>query len=245
MRLDKFLSVSAVATRSESKRAVRGGEVTVNGVCAKTSDMTVDPERDEIFFRGERIVYRKYSYILLNKPEGYVSATDDPRERTVLDLLPSELRKKGVFPCGRLDKNTLGVMLLTDNGELAHRLLSPKNHVEKRYRFKSKFPMDAADAERFSAGVTLDDGYVTKPAGILLEGNGDEGVVILHEGKYHQIKRMFDSLGNKIIYLERISFANLTIENAPPRGEWRYLNDEETAELERMADAVCGASQDK
>ena len=245
MRLDKFLSVTAVATRSESKRAVRAGEVAVNGVCARTSDMTVDPDRDEIFFRGERIVYRKYSYILLNKPEGYVSATDDPREKTVLDLLPAELRKKGVFPCGRLDKNTLGVMLLTDNGELAHRLLSPKNHVEKKYRFKSKFPMNTDDAERFEAGVELDDGYLTKPARISLEGEGDEGVVTLHEGKYHQIKRMFDSLGNKIIYLERISFANLSIENAPPRGEWRYLDDDEIAELEGMANAPCGASQDK
>ena len=235
MRLDKFLSISAVATRSESKRAVRGGEVTVNGVCARTSDMSVDPERDEIFFRGERIVYRKYTYILLNKPEGYVSATDDPREKTVLDLLPPELRKKGVFPCGRLDKNTLGVMLLTDNGELAHRILAPKNHVEKRYRFRSKFPMAASDATRFESGVELDDGYLTKPAKIELAGEGDEGVVTLHEGKYHQIKRMFDSLGNKIIYLERISFANLTIESAPPRGEWRYLDADEIAELEGMA----------
>ena len=236
MRLDKFLSVSAVATRSESKRAVRGGEVTVNGVCAKTSDMTVDPERDEIFFRGERIVYRKYSYILLNKPEGYVSATDDPRERTVLDLLPAELRKKGVFPCGRLDKNTLGVMLLTDNGELAHRLLSPKNHVEKKYRFKSKFPLDPEDVKRFEGGLTLDDGYVTKPAKIELDESLDAGVITLHEGKYHQIKRMLDALSNKITYLERISFANLTLEaSGLARGEWRYLDEEEINELEKIA----------
>ncbi len=235
MRLDKFLSVCAVATRSESKKAVRGGEVFVNGVCARTSDMTVAPESDEIFFRGERVVYRKYTYILLNKPEGYVSATDDPKEKTVLDLLPVELRKKNIFPCGRLDKNTLGVMLLTDNGELAHRILAPKNHVEKKYRFRSKFPMQAEDAARFAAGVELDDGYVTKPAEIELSGDGDEGVVTLHEGKYHQIKRMFDSLGNKIVYLERISFANLSIENAPSRGEWRYLDEGETAELEKIA----------
>ena len=235
MRLDKFLSVCAVASRTESKRAVRGGEVFVNGVCARASDMTVDENRDEIFFRGERVVYRKYTYILLNKPDGYVSATDDPKEKTVLDLLPSEFKKKGLFPCGRLDKNTLGLMLLTDNGELAHRLLSPKNHVEKKYRFRSKFPVSAEDAKRFESGLTLDDGYVTKPAEIELSGEGDEGIITLHEGKYHQIKRMLDSLGNKITYLERISFANLTLDSAPPRGEWRYLSEKECAELEKIA----------
>ena len=235
MRLDKFLSECAVATRSESKRAVRAGDVTVNGTCAKSADMAVDPELDEVFFKGGRVAYRKYVYILLNKPDGYVSATDDARERTVLDLLTPELRKRGVFPCGRLDKNTLGLMLLTDNGELAHRILTPKNHVEKKYRFKSKFPISTADAERFEAGVTLDDGYITKPAKIELEGEGDEGIITLHEGKYHQIKRMLDSLGNKITYLERISFANLTLDGGLARGEWRYLESAEAAELERIA----------
>ncbi len=235
MRLDKFLSECAVSSRSESKKAARAGEVFVNGVCARSADMSVDPERDEILFRGARVVYKKYVYILLNKPDGYVSATDDARERTVLDLLPPELRKRGIFPCGRLDKNTLGLMLLTDNGELAHRLLSPKNHVEKKYRFRAKFPISAEDAERFESGVTLDDGYVTKPAKIELSGDGDEGIITLHEGKYHQIKRMLDSLGNKIIYLERISFANLEFDGALARGEWRYLDEKETAELEKIA----------
>ena len=235
MRLDKFLSEAAVATRSESKRAVRGGEVLVNGVRARSADVSVDPEHDEVLFRGVRVVYSKYVYILLNKPDGYVSATDDARERTVLDLLTPELRKRGVFPCGRLDKNTLGLMLITDDGELAHRLLAPKNHVEKKYRFRSKFSISADDARRFEAGVTLDDGYVTKPAKIMLEGEGNEGVITLHEGKYHQIKRMLDSLGNKITYLERISFAHLTLDGRLARGEWRYLDASEIAELRRIA----------
>ncbi len=236
MRLDKFLSVCAVATRSESKRAVRAGEVFVNGAAARGADMSVDPESDVVTFRGSRVVYRKYTYIMLNKPEGYVSATDDPKERTVLDLLPPELKRLGLFPCGRLDKNTLGLILLTDNGELAHRILAPKNHVEKKYRFRSKFPLDVADAERFEAGVTLDDGYVTKPAGIELCGEGDEGIITLHEGKYHQIKRMLDSLGNKITYLERISFANLTLDERDlARGAWRYLTEAEIDGLERIA----------
>lgn len=236
MRLDKFLSVCAIATRSESKRAVRAGEVFVNGVAAKTSDMSVDPDADTVTFRGSRVIYRKYTYIILNKPEGYVSATDDPKERTVLDLLPDELRKKGLFPCGRLDKNTLGLILLTDNGELAHRILSPKNHVEKKYKFRSKFPVSQTDAERFEGGLTLDDGYVTKPAKIELCGDGDEGIITLHEGKYHQIKRMLDSLGNKITYLERISFANLSLdESSLSRGAWRYLDEDEISELENIA----------
>lgn len=236
MRLDKFLSVCAVASRADSKRAVRGGEVFVNGICAKTSDMAVDPESDIIFFRGERVVYRKYVYVLLNKPQGYVSATDDPREKTVLDLLPEEMKKRGLFPCGRLDKNTLGLMLLTDNGELAHRLLSPKNHVEKKYRFESEHQISRSDVAKFESGLTLEDGYVTKPAKIELDEDLASGVITLHEGKYHQIKRMLMSIDNKITYLERISFANLSLdENAPSRGEWRYLYDTEIAELERIA----------
>ncbi|MBQ8140245.1 MAG: rRNA pseudouridine synthase [Clostridia bacterium] len=236
MRLDRFLSVCAVATRSESKRAVRGGEVFVNGSAAKNADMQISPETDEVFFKGKRVEYRKYTYILLNKPEGYVSATDDPKEKTVLDLLPEEFRKKGLFPCGRLDKNTLGLMLLTDNGELSHRLLAPKSHVRKKYRFRSKFPVSREDAERFERGVTLEDGYVTKPAEIELLGDGDEGIITLYEGKYHQIKRMLDALGNKITYLERISFAGLELdENTLPRGEWRYLSESEQEELEKIA----------
>jgi len=236
MRLDKFLSECAVASRSDAKRAISKGSVTVNGVAARKADMNVDPYLDKIIFCGTPIIYKKYEYILLNKPEGYVSATEDNREKTVLDLLPDELRKKGVFPCGRLDKNTLGLMLLTNNGELSHRILSPKNHVEKKYYFKAKLPMTVEDARRFEGGVTLEDGYVTKPAKIELSADGYEGVITLHEGKYHQIKRMLEALGNKIVYLERISFACFRLEDTGlERGEWRYLNEKETAEIERLA----------
>ena len=147
MRLDKFLSVCAVSSRSDTKRAVSRGEVQINGICAKRADAQLDPDTDEVIFCGKRVVYNKYEYILLNKPEGYVSATDDSSQPTVLDLLPAEFRKKGVFPCGRLDKNTLGLMLITNDGELAHRLLSPRNHVEKKYRFRSKLPMTREDAD--------------------------------------------------------------------------------------------------
>lgn len=240
MRLDKFLSETGKATRSEAKKAIRGGAVSVNGVCIRQSDASVDPEKDEIFFKGELVVYRKYIYVLLNKPDGYVSATEDGREKTVLDLLPEEMTKQGVFPCGRLDKNTVGLMLLTNNGDLAHRMLSPKNHVEKKYRFRSKFPLDPEDTLRFEAGLTLDDGYVTKPAKIELDEGYSSGVITLHEGKYHQIKRMLDALSNKITYLERISFANLTLaDSGLERGEWRYLEEREISELERIAGSEC------
>jgi len=236
MRLDKFLSVTGTASRSDAKRAIRNGGVTVNGVAVRTADTNVEPERDIIIYCGKEIHYRKYTYIMLNKPDGYVSATEDPREQTVLDLLPEELRRLNLFPCGRLDKHTLGMMLLTDNGELAHRLLSPKRHVTKEYFFRSAKPVSEEEAARFRAGLTLEDGYETKPADIALEEDGCSGVITLIEGKYHQIKRMLEALDNKIVYLERIRFGNLRIENAPPRGQWRYLSAEEIAELEKLGE---------
>jgi len=233
MRLDKFLGITGCCSRSDAKRIIRSGGVTVNGIPAKAADVKVDPDRDRIVFCGRLVVYRKYTYILLNKPQGVVSATEDGRDRTVLDLLPDEVNKSGLFPCGRLDKNTLGLMLLTDNGDLAHRLLAPKSHVRKQYYFESKFPVSREDALRFERGLTLEDGYETKPAKIELEGEGDRGVITLVEGKYHQIKRMLEAIDNKITYLERISFGPLTLPDDLERGEWRYLTEEEIAELEK------------
>ena len=232
MRLDKFLVATGCCTRSVAKKQVRAGAVSVNGGIPKTSDINIDPDNDVVTYCGQAVLYRKYTYIMLNKPEGYVSATEDGREKTVLDLIPPEARAKGLFPCGRLDKNTLGLMLLTDNGDLAHRLLAPKSHVEKVYRFRSKYPVSQADAERFEGGLILEDGYETKPARILLEGNGDEGLITLVEGKYHQIKRMLEALNNKITYLERVTFGPLTLDTSLERGEWRYLTDTEIQSLE-------------
>ena len=235
MRLDKFLGITGCCSRTDAKRAVRAGKVEVNGVAIKVSDANIDPENDVVIFCGKEVVYRKYTYIMLNKPEGYVSATDDTREKTVLDLLPNDMKKDKLFPCGRLDKNTLGLMLITDNGDLAHRLLSPRSHVSKTYVFKSKFPVSTEDALRFEGGVVLEDGYQTLPAGIQLDSDGMGGVITLTEGKYHQIKRMLEALNNKITYLERVSFGTLTLDTSLERGEWRYLNDEEIAGLEAHA----------
>ena len=181
------------------------------------------------------IVYRKYTYVMLNKPEGYVSATEDGRDPTVLELLPKQLQKLSLFPCGRLDKNTLGLMLLTDNGELAHRMLSPKRHVKKQYRFECRSPVSDEDRNKIEEGIRLADGYMTKPAELDLDKDRTSGVITLHEGKYHQIKRMFGAVNdNRIVYLERISFGPLVLDKSLSRGEWRYLTDEEISEIESL-----------
>lgn len=233
MRIDKFLSVTGTATRTEAKKAVRAKSVTVNGKAVSSADMHIDPLKDEITFFGEKILYREHTYIMMNKPDGVVSATDDGRDKTVIDLLPSNIRNDKLFPCGRLDKNTLGLILITDNGELAHELLSPRSHVSKSYRFKAAEPISSEDAKRFEQGVTLADGYVTMPARIELTKNGDEGIITLNEGKYHQIKRMLGALNNKIIYLERITFGPLVLDETLARGEWRFLTEKEIDDLKQ------------
>jgi len=227
MRLDKFLSVTGSCSRADSKRAIRGKNVTVNGVVAKSSDMKIDPNTDVVCYFGKLVKYSEYNYILLNKPDGVVSATEDTRDKTVLDLLPDNVRNDRMFPCGRLDKNTLGLVLITDDGELAHRLLAPKSHVTKKYRFKAEKEISLADAQHFEKGLILDDGYVTQPAEIELFESKNEGIITLTEGKYHQIKRMLTAIDNKITYLERITFGPLSLDSALSRGEWRYLTQEE------------------
>ncbi len=231
MRLDKFLSVTATATRSEAGKAARRGAITVNGVPVRRADVSVDPEKDSVVYCGTPVVYKPYRYVLLNKPDGYVSATEDGRDPTVLELLPPVYTTLGLFPCGRLDKHTLGLMLLTNDGELSHRLLSPRRHVAKRYRFRCKFPLTAEECARFRDGLVLEDGYETKPADIVLDEDGKSGVITLVEGKYHQIKRMLEALHNQITYLERISFGPLTLPLDMERGEWRELTPEEEAAL--------------
>lgn len=230
MRLDRFLSITATATRTESARAARAGRLTVNGRTVHRADVQVDPACDTVCLDGVPVVYREHCYLLLHKPDGVVSATEDGRERTVLDLLPPALAARGLFPCGRLDKHTTGLMLLTDDGELAHRLLSPRRHVEKRYRFRVKFPLAAEDCTRFEAGLVLEDGYETKPAGIHL-CDLYSGVITLTEGKYHQIKRMMQALHNQITELVRISFGPLVLPPELAPGAWRELTREEEAAL--------------
>ena len=215
MRLDKFLSITGTASRKDSARAVRAGAVTVNGIGAAKADMNIDPDRDAVTFYGNPVTYRKNTYIMLNKPIGVVSATEDGREQTVLELLPEELQRLELFPCGRLDKNTEGLMLLTDNGSLAHYLLSPKRHVSKKYRFSSKFPLTEETAAQLERGVDI-GGYVTKPCKVEIIDGG--GYITLTEGKYHQIKLMLDAVGNKVTALERLTFGPLSLDPALARG---------------------------
>lgn len=230
MRLDRFFSTTAVLSRKESAKAVRAGRVTVNGVPARSADQVCDPEKDEIRLDGVRIDYQKYHYVLLHKPDGVVSATEDGKDETVLSLLPPEYTAWGLFPCGRLDKHTTGLMLLTDDGELAHRLLSPRRHVEKTYRYRVKFPLTAEECARFEAGLVLEDGYETKPAKIERE-DAYSGVITLTEGKYHQIKRMMLALHNQITELKRITFGPLTLPAELAPGEWREVSEAELAAL--------------
>ncbi|MBO4983681.1 MAG: rRNA pseudouridine synthase [Clostridia bacterium] len=225
MRLDKLLSQMGKATRSESARLARMGKILVNGTPVKKSDVQVDPDKDEIVFCGAKVTYKEFTYIMLNKPEGYVSATDDPREKTVLDLVDPEDQRKGLFPCGRLDKNTLGLVILTNDGEGAHRLLSPKHHVSKVYKFEAKLPLTKEDVASLEKGVDI-GGYFTKPCSVTLTGERT-GEITLTEGKYHQIKRMLEAVNNKITYLERISFGKILLDPCLKRGEWRYLTKEE------------------
>ncbi len=227
MRIDKFLTTLGVASRTEASKAAKRGEVLVNGSAVRRTDVHIDPDKDEVCFRGERLVYKQYVYVMLNKPDGYVSATDDKHERTVLELLPEKYQRLGLFPCGRLDKNTLGLVILTNDGEGAHRVLSPRNHVSKVYRFRCADPLGDEDIKCLSCGITLDDGYVTRDAVIKADPERLSGEITLTEGKYHQIKRMFAAVDNKITYLERISFGHILLDESLGRGEWRELTTEE------------------
>ena len=248
MRLDRYLSLCGVASRSETARAVRRGEVTIGGKTARKGDCPIDPEVDTVCFRGKPVVYRRYTYVMLHKPDGVVSATEDrlAGERTVLDLLPPELLRlrPGLFPCGRLDKHTTGLMLLSNNGQLAHRLLSPARHVAKTYAFTVKFPLSDEDVFALQAGVSIpvregESSYVTAPCRVDITGVRDgrtTGRITLHEGKYHQIKRMMEARHNQITALSRLTFGPLTLDPDLEPGEWRMLTDEERVALES-----CGA----
>ena len=229
MRLDRLLSECKIATRTEAAKACRAGLVTVNGEVVRKSDQQVNPEYDRIVFSGDPVEYRKFFYILLNKPDGYISATEDGRDPVVTELLPEKYRKMGLFPCGRLDKHTLGLMLLTNDGALSHRLLAPKNHVTKSYGFSVRFPLSQEDISRLEAGVDIGD-YVTKPCRVELHSE-TEGIIFITEGKYHQIKRMMEAVHNRITALERLTFGPLSLDPALGRGDWRFLTDEEEKAL--------------
>lgn len=230
MRIDKFFSEMGLLSRSETRKAAKSGAICVDGVPIKAADTHVDPDKNVITYLGRRVEYKKFTYIMLNKPEGYISATDDMRERCVLELLGERERRLGLFPCGRLDKNTLGLLILTNDGELCHRLLSPKYHVSKVYYFKAERIVTDEDHKRLENGVTI-DGELTKPAKLTLCDDRMSGYLTITEGKFHQVKRMLEAVCNKVVYLERVEFAGIPLDTTLERGQWRELTADEEAHL--------------
>jgi len=234
-RLDKIIASSGKWSRREVKLLVRQGRVLVDGFPAKSPEDKVDPEVSEIVVNGETLTYRKYTWVMLNKPAGYLSATEDGKGATVLDLLPQELQRQGLFPVGRLDKDTEGLLLLTNEGGLAHDLLSPRHHVDKEYYVRVSGCLVEEDCRAFEEGITLGDGTVCQSAGleILTAGEESEARVILREGKFHQVKRMLAHQGKPVLYLERVRMGNLTLDSELPRGEFRFLTPEEVDGLRK------------
>ncbi|RCW45648.1 16S rRNA pseudouridine516 synthase [Paenibacillus prosopidis] len=240
MRIDKLLAHMGLGTRSEIKKAVKLGKVAVDGRIIKDSGLIIDPEQAEVAFDGEPVVYRNIVYFMLNKPQGVISATEDGRERTVIDLLELEDRLRDPFPVGRLDKDTVGLLLLTNDGQLAHELLSPRKHVAKTYEALVQGDVGEQDKQLFASGVTLDDGYVTMPAELRIANREqrDEHIystvtLTIMEGKFHQVKRMFEAVGKKVVYLKRVSMGPLQLDESLPEGSYRELREDEI-ELLRM-----------
>lgn len=213
-------------SRKECAQAAKRGRISVGGKVVTDSAVHINENTDTVTLDGAVVTYMKYIYIMLNKPQGYVSSSDEPGEHTVLELLPENIVKCDVFPSGRLDKDTTGLMIITNDGPSSHRALAPKSHVSKKYRYECADVLLPSDAEKMRTGITLADGYTTLPCELEMLGE-KHGEIILHEGKYHQIKRMFGAVGNKITALKRLSFGDILLDETLEEGAWRYLTDEE------------------
>ena len=234
MRLDKFLADCGIGTRSEIKKLIRSGAVVVRGIPQPKPETQIDAENAEVLLMGKPLIYRKYIYLLLNKPDGYISATWDKKLPTVLDLVPEEYLYFEPFPVGRLDVDTEGLCLLTNDGQLAHRLLSPKSHVPKIYEATIDGCVTQEDVDAFLTGVVLDDGYKTKPAELIILSSGQVSEIRLTitEGKFHQVKRMFEAVGKKVTYLKRVAMNRLWLDPTLALGAVRELSAEELQLLE-------------
>ncbi|EKQ51823.1 MULTISPECIES: pseudouridine synthase [unclassified Clostridium] len=233
-RLDKVISNLGYGSRKDVKSFAKKGIIEVDGAIIKDSGFLVDPEKSVIKVNGEEILYRKYIYLMMNKPDGVISATHDNKDETVIDLLNLEHQVFEPFPVGRLDKDTVGLLLLTNDGELNHRLISPKWHVDKVYYAEINKKVDENDIEAFKNGITLDDGYKCLEAKLEILSSSDEGSevkVTIQEGKYHQVKRMFEAVGKKVMYLKREEFGGLLLDPDLEEGEYRELTNEELSLL--------------
>ena len=234
-RLDKLIASQGLLSRNDVKNMVKRGEVSVNGVVVRDSAYKVSYE-DDIKIKGESVSQTKFTYIMLNKPKGVVSASEDKRDKTVVDILPDELKRKNLFPAGRLDKDTTGFSLITDDGDFAHRILSPSRHVDKTYvaEVSEKIDFEKA-AKAFSDGVVLGDGTVLLSAQLELLENDEKQVfkVVIKEGKYHQIKRMFATLGTSVTELKRVAIGGLALDPSLSEGEARVITETELELIEK------------
>ena len=233
MRIDRFLANMGCGSRTEVKQLIKSGKVKVNGKTVIDPGHQVQPEDDEIDLKGDRIVYREFLYLMMNKPAGVISATEDSKEQTVLDLIESKYHNKGLFPVGRLDKDTEGLLILTNHGELGHQLLSPKKHVYKKYLARIDGKVTGQDQVAFKSGIELDDGYLTLPGDLEIISSGpvSEVIVKIRECKFHQIKRMFQALEKRVVYLKRISMGGLILDPGLNPGEYRELTNGEVKQL--------------
>ena len=232
-RLDKFLASQGLGTRKEVGKLIRSGAVLVNGAPQRDPGAKVEPGADQVTAQGEEIRYQEFLTIMLNKPAGVLSATEDRRQKTVLDLLPEGLRRRGLFPAGRLDKGTTGLLLITDDGDLAHRMLSPKKHVYKLYQARLDAPVTPEDVRAFEEGVRWGE-EVYAPAR-LWAGEGDPFVAFaqVHEGRFHQVKRMFQARGKTVLSLKRLKIGGLSLDSTLQEGECRLLAPEEVCQILR------------
>ncbi|MBD8930823.1 MAG: rRNA pseudouridine synthase [Ruminococcus sp.] len=232
IRLDKYLADMGKGTRSEVKKAISKGLVRVNNVIVKKPETKLDTDSDHVLFDGVLVGYAQHEYYMLNKPVGVISATEDKREKTVIDLI-IERKRKDLFPVGRLDRDTEGLLLISNDGELAHRLLSPSKHVDKVYYAKIDGEVTIEDVEAFQQGVDIGEEKLTRPAKlrVLKSGTQSEIELTICEGKFHQVKRMFQAVGKEVVYLKRLQMGTLILDESLKPGEYRELTEQEIADL--------------
>ena len=235
MRLDKFISATTTLSRAEAKKIIKKG-ILINDILVKSPDYKIDEINDQVIVNGNRLFYQKYVYIMMNKPQNVISATEDAIDKTVVDLLEEKDRIYKVFPVGRLDKDTEGLMLLTNDGELAHKLISPKKDVEKKYYVEVSGELKEEHLELVKDGLVIDEGYKCKSAQLeILESSKVKSIanIYITEGKFHQVKRMMKALGTTVTYLKRLSIGTLELDKTLKLGEYRYLTDEEIKNLNK------------
>ena len=234
-RLDKILASQGTLSRRDVKEIVKKGRVSINGKVVRDSAVKVDLNTDEVAVDGERIILKKHIYIMMNKPQGVISASDSENDETVVDLVPDNLFRKGLFPAGRLDKDTTGFVLITDDGDFAHKILSPKNHIFKTYLARLEHDLTKSDIEKLEKGITLQDGTILKEAKVEIVEQGESPLIkiMICEGKYHQVKRMFAATGNKVIALHRSKMGELSLDLSLKPGECREITPEELSKLQK------------